>query len=51
MDSQYLIVATSEAVISLEGPANGNGSLATIRLALFNVKMNARLKPPSTFRQ
>jgi hypothetical protein len=44
-------VATSEAVVSFAGPASGNGSLATIRLALSNVKIKTLLKPPSIFLQ
>jgi hypothetical protein len=44
---QYLIVATSEFVVNLEGPANAKGSLATTRLALSVWNMNTLLKPPS----
>ena len=47
--SPYMIVATSELVVSLAGPATEVGSLATIRLALSQVKMKIRLYPPSFF--
>lgn len=39
----YLLVATSELVVSLAGPAEDVGSLATIRRALSQVKMNTLL--------
>ena len=48
-DSQYLMVATSELVVSLGGPATEVGSLATTRFALSQVKMKTLLKPPSSF--
>ena len=48
---QYLIVATSEAVVNFEGPANLKGNRATIREPSFRVKINTRLKPPSFFSQ
>lgn len=47
--SPYVIVATSELVVSLAGPATEVGSLATTRLALSQVKMKIRLYPPSFF--
>lgn len=49
LHSRYLMVATSELVVSLCGPATTVGSLATIRLALSHVKMKLLLKPPSFF--
>lgn len=45
----YLMVATSELVESLAGPATGVGSLATTRLALSQVKMKTLLYPPPFF--
>lgn len=39
----YLLVATSELVVSLAGPAEDVGSLATIPRALSQVKMNTLL--------
>ena len=33
-DVRYLIVATSELVVNLDGPANVKGNLATMRFAL-----------------
>lgn len=51
LHSRYLIVPTSELVISLGGPAMVKGNLATIRCALLVVKMKIRLKPPSFFSQ
>lgn len=42
-DVRYLMVATSELVISLGGPAIRVGSLATTRLLLFMVKMKTLL--------
>lgn len=47
LHSRYLIVATSELVINLGGPASAKGSLAIIRCALSVVKMKILLKPPS----
>lgn len=41
------IVATSELVINLEGPATGKGSLATTHFALSVWNINTRLNPPS----
>ena len=43
------MVATSELVVSLAGPATEVGSLATIRFALSQVKMKTLLDPPSFF--
>lgn len=47
--SPYVMVATSELVVSLVGPATEVGSLATTRLALSQVKMKILLYPPSFF--
>lgn len=47
--SPYVMVATSELVVSLGGPATEVGSLATTRLALSQVKMKILLYPPSFF--
>src|SRR5947209_12224763 len=51
LNSQYFIVATSEFVVSLGGPAGVNGSFATTRFALSVVKMKTLLKPPSFLSQ
>jgi hypothetical protein len=47
LNSRYLIVATSELVVNLGGPASAKGSLATTRFALSVVKIKTLLKPPS----
>lgn len=43
------MVATSEVVVNLGGPATRVGSLATIRFPLSHVKMKILLKTPSYF--
>lgn len=45
------MVATSDRVVSLGGPASVNGNLATTRCASSVVKMKILLKPPSFFSQ
>lgn len=47
INSRYAIVATSELVTILEGPATDIGILATRYLPLSVEKTNARLYPPS----
>ncbi len=47
--SPYVMVATSELVVSLGGPATEVGSLATTRLALSQVNIKTLLYPPSFF--
>lgn len=43
------MVATSEFVVNLRGPAIREGSLATTRFPLSQVNMKTLLKPPSLF--
>lgn len=45
------MVATSELVVNLGGPAITKGNLATTRFVLSVVKMKTRLKPPSFLSQ
>jgi hypothetical protein len=47
LNSRYLIVATSELVVNLGGPAIVKGNFATTRFALSVVKIKTLLKPPS----
>jgi hypothetical protein len=49
LDLQYVIVATSELIVSRAGPAIPVGSLATAWEPVSIMKMNTLLNPPSFF--